>query len=260
MLSRVLDRVGHRRLLGNRSVLVSVPAGATSAERLVLHQTLRSAGASRIYLIEQVLAAAIGADMAITLPLGSMIVLIGAGCTEAAIMSLGGIVYTTFARVGGESMNQSILFYLRHVRALLTDLAAAERIKTEIGSATAPADGVGRKMSIKGRDVVTGLVKEIEVTEAEIRDALSQDLDVIRECIAIALDEISPELSADLVNEGIVLAGGGALLAGLKEWIHDKTGLPVTLADDAIHCVVDGAGQALENPDLRGLVFEYRRS
>jgi transcription termination factor NusB len=201
------------------------------------------------------MAAAIGADMPVTEPVGSMVVEIGGGTTEVAVLSLRGLAYTTSVRVGGDKMDEAIVSYVRRNHNLLIGEATAERIKQEVGVARPPADGIGKTIHIKGRDLVNGVPKEITINQGQIAEALSEPVGTIVEGVRIALENTAPELAADIVDQGIVLTGGGALLQGLDEVLRDETGLPVTVAEDPLTCVALGTGRALEDPAFRGVLL-----
>ena len=200
------------------------------------------------------MAAAIGADMPVTEAIGSMVVDIGGGTTEVAVLSLRGLAYTTSVRVGGDKMDEAIVSFVRRAHNLLIGESTAERIKQEHGTARMPADGVGERILIKGRDLVNGVPKEIEITQAQIAEALSEPVSAIVEGVRIALENTAPELAADIVDQGIVLTGGGALLDGIDEMLRQATGLPVTVADNPLTCVALGTGRALEDPMFRGVL------
>ena len=235
-------------------IVICVPSGSTKVERRAIRDAASNAGASQVWLIEEPMAAAIGADMPVTEPIGSMVVDIGGGTTEVAVLSLRGLAYTTSIRVGGDKMDEAIVSYIRRNHNLLIGDATAERIKQEAGTARAPADGVGMIIHIKGRDLVNGVPKEIQINQAQIAEALSEPVATIVEGVRKALENTAPELAADIVDQGIVLTGGGALLQGLDEVLRDETGLPVTVADDPLTCVALGTGRALEDPMFRGVL------
>jgi rod shape-determining protein MreB len=193
------------------------------------------------------MAAAIGAGLPVTEPTGSMIVDIGGGTTEVAIISLGGIVYSRSVRVGGDKMDEAIIAYIRRHQNLLIGEASSERIKKEIGSAAPPIDGNGITLDIKGRDLLNGVPKEITITQRHISEALAEPVGAIVEAVKVALEATPPELAADIVDKGIVLTGGGSLLAGLDQVLREETGLPVSIADDPLSCVALGTGRVLEN-------------
>ncbi|WP_419808112.1 rod shape-determining protein [Sphingomonas sp.] len=235
-------------------IVICVPSGSTKVERRAIRDAASNAGASQVFLIEEPMAAAIGADMPVTEPIGSMVVDIGGGTTEVAVLSLRGLAYTTSVRVGGDKMDEAIVSYVRRNHNLLIGEATAERIKKEVGIAKPPADGIGQTIFIKGRDLVNGVPKEIQINQGQIAEALSEPVATIVEGVRVALENTAPELAADIVDQGIVLTGGGALLQGLDEVLRDETGLPVTVADDPLTCVALGTGRALEDPIFRGVL------
>jgi rod shape-determining protein MreB and related proteins len=236
-------------------IVICVPSGSTSVERRAIRDAASNAGASQVHLILEPMAAAIGSDMPVTEPIGSMVVDIGGGTTEVAVLSLRGLAYTNSVRVGGDKMDEAIVSYVRRNHNLLIGEATAERIKQQVGVARAPADGVGLTVYIKGRDLVNGVPKEIAINQGQIAEALAEPVGTIVEGVRIALENTAPELAADIVEQGIVLTGGGALLSGLDEVLRDETGLPVTVADDPLTCVALGTGRALEDPVFRGVLI-----
>lgn len=255
MIKHFIDKVhGSRRILRFPEIVICVPSGSTSVERRAIRDAASNAGASQVFLIEEPMAAAIGADMPVTEPIGSMVVDIGGGTTEVAVLSLRGLAYTTSVRVGGDKMDEAIVSFVRRHHNLLIGEATAERIKKEYGIAQKPADGVGQIIHIKGRDLVNGVPKEISINQGQIADALSEPIGTIVEGVRIALENTAPELAADIVDQGIVLTGGGALLKGLDEELRDETGLPVTVAEDPLTCVAIGTGRAMEDPMFRGVL------
>ena len=245
---------GQRKFMRWPEIVICVPSGSTKVERRAIRDAASNAGASRVWLIEETMAAAIGADMPVTEPIGSMVVDIGGGTTEVAVLSLRGLAYTTSVRVGGDKMDEAIVSYVRRNHNLLIGEATAERIKQEVGIAKPPVDGVGVTIHIKGRDLVNGVPKEIQINQGQIAEALSEPVATIVEGVRVALENTAPELAADIVDQGIVLTGGGALLQGLDEVLRDETGLPVTVADEPLTCVALGTGRALEDPMYRGVL------
>jgi rod shape-determining protein MreB len=199
-----------------------------------------------VFLIEEPMAAAIGAGLPVTEPTGSMVVDIGGGTTEVAVLSLGGIVYSRSVRVGGDKMDEAIIAYIRRNHNLLIGEGSAERIKETIGSACPPEDGEGRTMEIKGRDLMNGVPKELVISERQISESLAEPVSAIIEAVKAALEHTAPELAADIVDKGIVLTGGGALLGNMDYVLRHATGLPVSIADEPLSCVVLGTGRALE--------------
>lgn len=246
MIKHFIRKVHNRRTFVSPKMMICVPSGSTAVEQRAIQESAESAGASEVRLIEEPMAAAIGAGLPVTEPSGSMVVDIGGGTTEVAVISLGGIVYAKSVRVGGDKMDEAVIAYIRRVHNLLIGESTAERIKKEVGSACPPADGVGRTMHIKGRDLMNGVPKEIVITERQVSESLAEPVGQIIEAVKVALEHTAPELAADIVEKGIVLTGGGALLANLDFVLRHATGLPVTIADDPLSCVVLGTGHALE--------------
>ncbi|MBE9555055.1 MAG: rod shape-determining protein, partial [Proteobacteria bacterium] len=227
-------------------VIVCVPSGSTAVERRAIQESAEAAGARRVFMIEEPMAAAIGAGLPVTEPTGSMIVDIGGGTTEVAVLSLGGIVFARSIRVGGDKMDEAIISYIRRNFNLLVGESSAERIKKEIGTACAPEDGEGRTMEIKGRDLMNGVPKELVVSQRQIAEALAEPVSAIIEGVKMALEHTAPELAADIVDKGVVMTGGGALLGNLDFVLRHATGLPTSIADDALSCVALGTGRCLE--------------
>ena len=253
MIKHFIRKVhGKKSFLRYPEIVICVPSGSTSVERRAIRDAASNAGASEVHLILEPMAAAIGADMPVTEPIGSMVVDIGGGTTEVAVLSLRGLAYTTSVRVGGDKMDEAIVSYVRRHHNLLIGEATAERIKKEYGIATVPADGIGETIHIKGRDLVNGVPKEITITQANIAEALSEPIGAIIEGVRIALENTAPELAADIVDQGIVLTGGGALIKGLDDYLREETGLPVSIAEDPLSCVALGTGRAMEDPIYRG--------
>ena len=246
MIKSFIRKVHNQRTFAKPQVIVCVPSGSTAVERRAIQDSTLYAGARRVFLIEEPMAAAIGADLPVTEPAGSMVVDIGGGTTEVAVLALGGIVYSRSTRVGGDKMDDAIISYIRRNNSLLIGESSAERIKKMIGSASLPPDGDGQLIEIKGRDLMNGVPKEIIVSEREIAEALSEPVSQIVESAKIALEHTAPELAADIVDKGIVLTGGGALLRNLDHVLRNSTGLPVSVADDALSCVALGTGRCLE--------------
>ena len=215
MIKHFIRKVHNRRSFASPQVIVCVPSGSTAVERRAIQESAESAGARRVFLIEEPMAAAIGAGLPVTEPTGSMVVDIGGGTTEVAVLSLGGIVYARSVRVGGDKMDEAIIAYIRRNHNLLVGEASAERIKKEIGSACPPEDGEGRTMEIKGRDLMNGVPKELIISERQIAESLAEPVGAIVEAVKVALEHTAPELAADIVDKGIVLTGGGALLGNL---------------------------------------------
>ena len=255
MIKHFIQKVnGSRRFMRWPEIVICVPSGSTKVERRAIRDAAQNAGASAVYLIEEPMAAAIGADLPVTEPIGSMVVDIGGGTTEVAVLSLRGLAYTSSVRVGGDKMDEAIVSYVRRNYNLLIGEATAERIKQTLGCARLPDDGVGRSIDIKGRDLVNGVPKEIQINQGQIAEALSEPVGTIVEGVRIALENTAPELAADIVDQGIVMTGGGALLQGLDEVLRDETGLPVTVAEEPLICVAIGTGRALEEPAFRAVL------
>jgi len=229
-------------------IIICVPFGITEVEKRAVRESAESAGAREVYLIEEPMAAAIGAGLPIMEPSGNMIVDIGGGTTEVAVISLAGIVYSNSVRVGGDKMDEAIIQHMKRKYNLLIGERTAEHIKCTIGMAY-PSEQVVT-MDVKGRDLVAGLPKTIEINSDEIRDSLQEPINAILEAVRNALEQTPPELSADIVDKGIVLAGGGALLMNLDILLREETGLPVLLADDPLTAVVLGSGRALDQLNL----------
>ncbi|MSO69478.1 MAG: rod shape-determining protein [Alphaproteobacteria bacterium] len=246
MIKHFIRKVHNRRSFASPQVIICVPSGSTAVERRAIQESAESAGARRVYLIEEPMAAAIGANLPVTEPTGSMVVDIGGGTTEVAVLSLGGIVYSRSVRVGGDKMDESIIAYVRRNHNLLLGESSAERIKQMIGTACPPEDGNGQSLDIKGRDLMNGVPKEIMVTQRQIAEALAEPVGAIIDAVKVALENTAPELAADIVDKGIVLTGGGALLGNLDYVLRHATGLPVSIADEPLKCVALGTGRCLE--------------
>lgn len=245
---------GPSRLPRRPEIVICVPSRSTTVERRAIRDAASNAGASQVYLIEEPMAAAIGAGMPVTEPLGAMVVDIGGGTTEVAVLSLRGLAYSNSVRVGGDKMDEAISSYIRRHHNLLVGEATAERIKHSIGTAMAPADGVGLTLAVKGRDLINGVPKEIVISQMEIADAISEPVGRIVDTVRVALENTEPELAADIVDQGIVLTGGGALLHGMDTILSEASGLPVSIAENPLICVALGAGVALEDPMYRGVL------
>jgi rod shape-determining protein MreB len=229
-------------------IIICVPFGITEVEKRAVTESAESAGAREVYLVEEPMAAAIGAGLPITDPTGNMIVDIGGGTTEVAVISLAGVVFSRSVRVGGDKMDEAIVQYIKRKYNLLVGERTAELIKITIGSAY-PSNEI-QTMEVKGRDLVNGVPKTVEITDEEIRDSLLEPINQIVETVRIGLERTPPELASDIIDRGIVLAGGGALLRNLDVLIREETGLPVMLADDPLTAVVMGAGKVLDELSL----------
>ncbi len=246
MIKHFIRKVHSRSWISKPRVVVCVPHGATPVEKRAIRQSVLSAGARKAGLIAEPIAAAIGAGMPITEPTGSMVVDIGGGTTEVAVISLGDIVYARSVRVGGDRMDEAIISYLRRQQNLLVGESTAERIKTTIGMARMPNDGKGKTMDVRGRDLLNGVPKEITITQAMVADALSETVQQICDAVMVALESTPPDLAADIVDRGVMLTGGGALLGDLDLALREKTGLAISVADQPLDCVALGTGKSLE--------------
>ena len=247
MIKHFIKKVHIKNTFANPRILICVPTGSTPVERKAIQDSALAAGARRVQLIEEPIAAAIGAGLPISEATGSMIVDIGGGTTEIAVMSLGGVVFSKSLRVAGDAMDGAIISYMRKKFNLLIGESTAEKIKKEIGTAIPTSNNV---FLMKGRDIRTGTPKEISLTEEDACEALMPILSQMLAAIKEALESTPPELSADLVDMGLVLTGGGALLKNIDKLISKDTGLPVTIADNPLECVALGTGKALENEEL----------
>ena len=247
MIKHFIKKVHKKNAFANPRILVCVPTGSTPVERKAIQDSALAAGARKVQLIEEPIAAAIGAGLPISEATGSMVVDIGGGTTEIAIMSLGGVVYSRSLRVAGDAMDQAIITYMRSKFNLLIGEASAEKIKKEIGTAIASS---GNTYLMKGRDIRSGTPREINLKEEDTADALKPVLDVMMAGVKTALENTPPELSADLVDMGLILTGGGAPLKNIDKLISRETGLPVQIADDPLSCVAIGTGKALEQEEL----------
>ena len=247
MIKHFIKKVHIKNTFANPRILICVPTGSTPVERKAIQDSALAAGARRVQLIEEPIAAAIGAGLPISEATGSMIVDIGGGTTEIAVMSLGGVVFSKSLRIAGDAMDGAIINYMRKKFNLLIGESTAEKIKKEIGTAIPTTNNV---FLMKGRDIRTGTPKEISLTEEDACEALMPILNQMLAAIKEALESTPPELSADLVDMGLVLTGGGALLKNIDKLISKDTGLPVTIADNPLECVATGTGKALENEEL----------
>jgi rod shape-determining protein MreB len=245
MLRHFISKVHNSRRLVRPRIIVCVPTGITQVEKRAVKESAQSAGAREVYLIEEPMAAAIGANLPIQEPTSNMVVDIGGGTTEVAVISLSGIVYSKSVRVGGDKMDESIITYVKRKYNMLIGESSAEEIKIRIASAY-PMDPE-QEMNVKGRDLVTGIPQNIVITSEDVRKAISEQVDSIVQAVRIALEQTPPELAADIVDRGIVLTGGGALLKGLDQLLREETSLPITVVDDPLSTVVMGTGKALDN-------------
>ena len=248
MLRYFIRKIHDRKALVRPRIVICVPSGITQVEKRAVKESAESAGAREVYLIEEPMAAAIGAGLPITEASGNMIVDIGGGTTEVAVISLAGIVYAKSVRVGGDKMDEAIVQYVKRKYNLLIGERTAEAIKIEIGEAY-PSEQK-RCYEVKGRDLVSGIPKTQEINSDEMREALSEPINAIVEAVRNALERTPPELASDIVDKGIVLAGGGALLRNLDVLLREETGLPVVIAEDPLSCVVLGSGKVLDEIDL----------
>ena len=246
MIKRLIEKALGRKTFARPMIVICVPSGSTAVERRAIQEAAENSRARKVFLIDEPMAAAIGAGLPVNEPSGSMVVDIGGGTTEVAVMSLGGIVYARSVRVGGDKMDEAIISYIRRNQNLLIGESTAERIKKAIGSASAPENGEGEIISVKGRDLMHGVPKEITISERQIAEALSEPVAQIVEAVKVALEHTDPELSSDIVDKGIMLTGGGALLKRLDIVLREATGLPVSVAESALQCVALGTGRALE--------------
>ncbi len=251
MLRSFIIKVHGRRFWVRPRVVISVPSGITPVERRAVKESAESAGAREVYLISEPMAAAIGAGLPVSEASGNIIVDIGGGTTEVAVISLAGIVYSTSVKVAGDKLDEAIIQYVKKKYNLLIGEATAERVKIEVGSAIPPEkEEENRKMLVKGMDLFTGIPKSIEITTREVAEAIEEPIRVIVETVKAALEKTPPELASDIADKGIMLSGGGALLKDIDKVISNATELPVIVADDPLTSVARGAGKALDQLDL----------
>ncbi|MDO9288356.1 MAG: rod shape-determining protein [Thermodesulfovibrionales bacterium] len=250
MLKYFIAKVHNRRSFVSPRIIIGVPSGITQVEQRAVKDAAQASGAREVYLIEEPMAAAVGVGLPVGEPSGNMIVDIGGGTTDIAVISLDGIVYSKAVRVGGDKMDEALIAHMKRRYNLMIGERTSEQIKIEIGSAYPSNGDAPREMEIKGRDLISGIPKTITINEDEIREALREPVNVILDTIKVALENTPPELAADIVDRGIVLAGGGALLRGLDLLIKEETGLPVIVADDPLTAVVRGVGKMLDELEL----------
>ncbi len=250
MLRYFIQKVHNRKTFVRPRMVICVPSGITQVERRAVRDSAENAGAREVYLIEEPMAAAIGVGLPVEEPGGSMVVDIGGGTTEVAVISLAGIVYAQSVRVGGDEMDEAIISYIKRNYNLLIGERTAEEIKIQVGSAYEV--GERKTLEIKGRDLIAAIPKTVLITDEEIRESLSEPVSAIVETVRGALERTPPELAADIVDRGIVLAGGGGLLRGIDVLLKEETGLPVTVAEDPLSAVVMGTGKVLDELDLLG--------
>ena len=249
MLPYFIRKVHRRQSLVHPRIVLTVPSGITQVEKRAVRNAAREAGAREVYLIEEPMAAALGAGLPIEAPGAHMIVDIGGGTTEVAVMSMAGIVYGQSVRIAGDEMNEAVMQYMRRTYSLLIGERQAEMVKITLGAAV-PSGTESEKMEVKGRDLLDGFPKRVVVTGGEVREALGDPVGAIVAAVRTCLEQAPPELAADLVDTGITLTGGGALLRGLDRLLHAETALPITVSADPLTCVVRGAGQLLDTLDL----------
>ncbi|HOE16449.1 MAG TPA: rod shape-determining protein [Syntrophorhabdaceae bacterium] len=250
MLKYFIQKIHNKKSYARPRIVISVPSAITPIEKRAVRESAETAGAREVYLIEEPMAAAIGVGLPITEPSGNMIVDIGGGTTEVAVISLAGIVYCNSVRIAGDKIEEAIIQYVKRKYNLLIGERTAEYIKITIGSAYPSPDGEETTMEIKGRDLIAGIPKALEISSKEIREAIAEPVNAIVEAIRIALEQTPPELAADIVDKGIVISGGGALLKNLDLLIKEVTRLPVIIADNPLTAVAEGTGKALDEVNL----------
>ncbi|MEO5587333.1 MAG: rod shape-determining protein [Novosphingobium sp.] len=243
-----------RKFRRSPEIVICVPSNSTQVERRAIRDAVSNAGARQVWLIDEPMAAAIGADLPVTEPVGSMVVDIGGGTTEVGVISIQGLTMSCSVRVGGDRMDEAIVAAVRRNHNLLIGEATAERVKHLMGSARMPADGVGETALIKGRNIARGVPAEVRITEAELAEALAEPVGQIVQVVRTALENTPPEIAADMIDSGITMTGGGALLANIAPILAQATGLAVMVAEDPLNCVALGAGRALEDLAYRGVL------
>ncbi len=258
MLKNIIAKVGKRYNIGKPRVVVGVPSGITEVEERAVEEAVMQAGAKEVYLIEEPMAAAIGASLDVGEPSGNIIVDIGGGTTEVAVISLGGIVVSHSLRVAGDELDEDIVNYIKREMNLAIGETTAEQIKIQLGCAMPLM--TEESMEIRGRDLSTGLPKNVTITSAQVEEAMKESISKIVEIVKMTLEKTPPELAADIMEKGIVLAGGGALIKNLDKLISQETGMPVYVADEPLDCVVRGAGKVLEDIERLGRVLVNARN
>ena len=255
MLRDFLSRVLRHRFMPVRpKVLISVPSGITEVEKRAVRDSAESAGAKEVYLVAEPMAAAIGVGLPVETPTGNMVIDIGGGTTEIAVIALSGIVSDTSIRVGGDEIDEAIVQFLRKSYNLLIGEATAEQVKMTIGSAY-PSESGEEEMEVKGRDIVSGIPKVVRITSTEVREAIQEPIAAVVDAVRQALERTPPELASDIVDRGIVMTGGGALLKGLDQLLRENTNLPINVDEEPLTCVVRGTGRILDDPDkYRGVL------
>lgn len=256
MLRYFIRKANNRRALIPPRIIICIPFGITEVEKRAVKESAQSAGAREVYLINEPMAAAIGAGLPVTEPQGSLIVDIGGGTTEVAVISLGGIVFSKSIRVAGDKMDEAIINFVRRKYNLLIGERTAEQIKMQVGCAY-PLDEL-KEMDVKGRDLIAGIPKTITINSEDVRDALQEPINAIVEAVKVTLERTPPELAADIMDKGIVLSGGGGQLTNLEVVLREETGLPVVVAKDPLYCVCMGSGKALESLDLFKRVIQMQ--
>lgn len=247
MLQKFIQKAINKKTIFKPKIIICIPSGVTAVEKRAVKEATEQAGAKKVYIIEEPMAAAIGASLPVAEPTGNMVVDIGGGTSEVAVISLGGIVAAQSVRVGGDEFDADIINYIKKKYNLLIGESSAENVKIQLGSAY-PFE-VEEYMNIRGRNLLNGLPENIEISSGEIREALKESIESILDAIHMTLEKTPPELAADIIEQGITLTGGGALLRGLDKLINSKTKMPVNIADEPLDCVAKGTGKVLENID-----------